>query len=92
MQHFGEFLSAHLRLLGIVKQEDAIAYLRSRGIEVSASSLSWYLSGTRRPRRGRMEALLDALDVPVRGDMRLHAYRLAEASPADDSEPTDGAS
>jgi transcriptional regulator with XRE-family HTH domain len=87
MAHFGEFLREYLRILGLKKQEDAIAYFARRGLRISGSSLSYYLSGERRPTRGRMEALLDALDVPL-GDARLHAYRLAAAAPLDRADAT----
>lgn len=84
MTHFGDFLRAYFRMLGLQTQEQALEYLRERGLHVSRSSLSSYLTGERRPSRGRMEALLDALDVPVRGDLRCQAYRLAAGVAVDE--------
>lgn len=83
MQHFGDFLQAYFRLMGFRTQDAALQYLKSRGVQVSRSSISWYLSGTRRPGRGRMEAILDALDVPM--EARLRAYALAASAPVDTS-------
>ncbi len=80
--HFGDLLSERIKALGHDKHEDTLAYLRRRGVDMSDSCLSSYLHGARRPRPGRMEAILDAFDV--HGDDRLTAYRLAAGSQSDD--------
>jgi hypothetical protein len=56
-------------------------YLTSRGIRCTPRSIDSYFRGERAPRIGKMELILDALDV--HGDDRLLAYRLAARTDLD---------
>lgn len=81
---FADFLRARLEARFADCDQKPLEYLHSKGISVTRAALGHWLNGIRVPSRGRMELLLDALDVY--GDDRLHAYRLAAGVEADDPE------
>lgn len=78
---FGELLRWRAQRLDLVSSTGAAdaarlaEYLGSRKIDCSKRSIESYFNGERAPRIGKMELIMDALDV--HGDDRLLAYRLA---------------
>lgn len=86
---FGELLRARAQRLDLADAGQLADYLATRKIRCTKRSIASYFNGERAPRIGKMELILDALDV--HGDDRLLAYRLAalvEQDSADTSHTT----
>jgi hypothetical protein len=84
---FSDLIKERCAALNIASQAELGRLLTKRGVSASANTLSSWHTGSKRPRLGRLAALLDVLEL--HGADRDRAYRLANELEVGDDAPAD---